>query len=69
MESDKRARFCWLRLRRHRWRRTGAFQLGPGAFNRGNVLRCRECGHETATVSPLLLERAASDERQRDGTT
>lgn len=58
----QRERFCWLRLRRHRWADTGGFSF----IGRGRVLRCKECGYEIACSTPEILDRAQPYEEYRD---
>jgi rRNA maturation protein Nop10 len=55
-------RFCWLRLRRHRWANTGGFSF----VGRGHVLRCEECGYEIACSTPEILARAKPYQQYRD---
>ncbi len=57
-------RFCWRRRKRHRFRDTNAFRIAGGPFNRGRVLICKDCGHETIAVGPRperLLELGSRD--------
>lgn len=57
-------RHCWRDLRRHRFRETGAFRFGPG-FDRGVVLICRDCSHDTAAVGQRLDRLIELGERKR----
>jgi hypothetical protein len=45
--SQGPSKFCWLRLKRHRFRATGRFNIAGGPFVRGPVVRCIACGYET----------------------